>query len=112
AIHQPEHLPWMGFFEKMQRADLFVMLDDVQFSKGDFQNRNRVKGPSGVHWQEKHWKTLVSCYRRSAHFESVAPVFEEFYRRSWTNLASLNVAGIELLAGLLGIEKKWIFASE
>lgn len=135
AIHQPEHLPWLGFFEKMQRADLFVLLDDVQFSKGDFQNRNRVKGSAGVQWltvpvvhkfpqkinevstagsdwRQKHWKTLVSCYRRSAHFDSLAPALEEFYGRSWTNLAVMNVAAIELMASLLGIEKNWIFASE
>jgi hypothetical protein len=135
AIHQPEHLPWLGFFEKMQRADLFVMLDDVQFSRGDFQNRNRVKGSAGVQWltvpvvhkfpqkinevsiagadwREKHWKTLGSCYRRSAHFDGLAPTLEEFYRRSWTNLAGMNVAAIELMASLLGIEKKWVFASE
>lgn len=135
AIHQPEHLPWIGFFEKMLRADLFVLLDDVQFSKGDFQNRNRVKGAGGAqwltvpvahrfpqrinevlvtgsNWQAKHWKTLRSCYARAAHFETFAPLFEDFYRRSWTKLADLNVAAIELVARSLGIEKKWIMASE
>ena len=50
AIHQPEHMPWLGFFEKFLRADVFVVLDDVQFSKGDFQNRNRVKGREGALW--------------------------------------------------------------
>ncbi|HJU55712.1 MAG TPA: WbqC family protein [Pyrinomonadaceae bacterium] len=135
AIHQPEHLPWIGFFEKMLRADLFVLLDDVQFSKGDFQNRNRVKGASGAqwltvpvahrfpqrinevlvtgnNWQVKHWKTLRSCYARAAHFEMFAPLFEDFYRRSWTKLADLNVAALELIARSLGIEKKWVMASE
>jgi len=135
AIHQPEHLPWIGFFEKMLRADLFVLLDDVQFSKGDFQNRNRIKGAGGAqwltvpviqrfpqkinevlvagdNWQSKHWKTLVSCYARAAHFETAAPLFEDLYRRSWTRLADLNVAGIELLAHALGIETRCVRASE
>ncbi|HEX8920761.1 MAG TPA: WbqC family protein [Pyrinomonadaceae bacterium] len=135
SIHQPEHLPWLGFFEKMQRADLFVLLDDVQFSKGDYQNRNRVKGANGPQWlsvpvvqhfpqkisevavagntwRSKHWKTLVSCYASAPHFETFAPMFENFYRRSWAKLADLNVAAIELLACALGIEKKWVFASE
>lgn len=135
AIHQPEHLPWIGFFEKMLRADLFVLLDDVQFSKGDFQNRNRVKGAGGAqwltvpvahrfpqrinevlvtgnNWQAKHWKTLRSCYARAAHFETFSPLFEDFYRRSWRKLADLNVAAIELIARSLGIEKKWVMASE
>ncbi len=135
AIHQPEHLPWLGFFEKMLRADLFVLLDDVQFSKGDFQNRNRVKGAGGAQWltvpvvrrfpqklnevevagndwQAKHWKTLRSCYARAAHFETFAPLFEDFYRRPWVRLADLNVAGIELVARALGVERKWVLASD
>ncbi len=135
AIHQPEHLPWLGFFEKMQRADLFVLLDDVQFSKGDFQNRNRVKGSAGVQWltvpvvhkfpqkindveiagddwRQKHWKTLVSCYSRSPHFEKLVPVFEEFYGRQWKKLGELNVSAIQLLARLLHVEKKIVLSSE
>ncbi len=135
AIHQPEHLPWIGFFEKMLRADLFVLLDDVQFSKGDFQNRNRVKGAGGAQWltvpvlrrfpqklnevlvagngwQAKHWKTLRSCYARAAHFDEFAPLFEDFYGRPWARLAELNVAGIELIARALGVERKWVMASE
>lgn len=135
AIHQPEHLPWLGFFEKMQRADLFVLLDDVQFSKGDFQNRNRVKGSGGVQWltvpvihkfpqkisdveiagddwRQKHWKTLVSCYARSPHFENLVPVFEEFYCRQWAKLAELNLAAIRMLARLLNVEKKIVLSSE
>lgn len=135
AIHQPEHLPWLGFFEKMLRADLFVLLDDVQFSKGDFQNRNRVKGACGAQWltvpvvqkfpqrinevliagddwQARHWKTLRSCYARAAHFDEFAPLFEDFYRRPWTRLAELNVAAIELIARALGVERKWVLASE
>ena len=43
AIHQPEHFPYMGFFQKMKAADVFVILDDVQYTKGNFQNRNRFK---------------------------------------------------------------------
>jgi hypothetical protein len=135
AIHQPEHLPWLGFFEKMLRADLFVLLDDVQFAKGDFQNRNRVKGAGGAQWltvpvihkfpqridevliagndwQAKHWKTLRSCYARAAHFETFAPLFDDFYRRPWAKLSDLNVAAIELVARALGVERKWVLASE
>ena len=134
AIHQPEHMPWLGFFEKMLRADLFVLLDDVQFSKGDFQNRNRVKGREGarwltvpvVHkfpqrinvvevagnnWQAKHWKTLVSCYARAAHFETFAGPFADLYRQPWAKLSELNVAAIRVLARALGVEKEIIFSS-
>lgn len=42
AIHQPEHFPYMGFFQKMQNCDVFVILDNVKFKKNDFQNRNKI----------------------------------------------------------------------
>ena len=48
TIHQPEHFPYMGFFQKMSDADLFVILDDVQYTKGNFQNRNKFLNKNGV----------------------------------------------------------------
>ena len=48
AAHQPEHFPYLGFFQKMKEADLFVILDDVQYTKGNFQNRNQFKNKNGV----------------------------------------------------------------
>ena len=50
AIHQPEHLPWLGFFNKMSMADIYVIFDDVQFEKNNFQNRNRIMGTNGPQW--------------------------------------------------------------
>lgn len=52
AIHQPEHLPWLGFFNKMANADEFVILDNVQYRKRYFQNRNKilVNGGGYVYW--------------------------------------------------------------
>ena len=54
AIHQPEHFPYLGFFYKMQQADLFVILDDVQYKKNNFQNRNWFFNTTG----EKEWFTI------------------------------------------------------
>lgn len=135
AIHQPEHLPWLGYFEKMVRADLFVILDHVQFSRGDFQNRNRVKGSTNVQWltvpvvrkfptrineveiapgdwRKKHWKTVVTCYSRSPYFNEFAGAFEDFYRQTWTHLAELNVAAIKLLAGFFGVQTQVVLSSQ
>jgi hypothetical protein len=50
TIHQPEHLPWLGFFNKVDRANVLVLLDVVQYRKGYFQNRNRILGPDGPQW--------------------------------------------------------------
>ena len=48
TIHQPEHFPYMGFFQKMEQSDLFVILDDVQFTKGNFQNRNKFVNKNNI----------------------------------------------------------------
>ena len=54
AIHQPEHFPYMGFFQKMKAADVFVILDDVQYTKGNFQNRNRFLNKE----EKEEWFTI------------------------------------------------------
>ena len=85
AVHQPHYLPWLGYFEKMDQADVFVVLDTVQFEKNGWQNRNKIKTAQGwqwltvpvMHkfgqrlgqvkldqrsdWRKKHWMAL-SCY--------------------------------------------------
>nr|MBI3612487.1 WbqC family protein [Nitrospirota bacterium] len=43
AIHQPQYLPWLGYLDKIDRADVFVILDTVQFKKNEWQNRNRIR---------------------------------------------------------------------
>ncbi|MSS70936.1 MAG: hypothetical protein EXS64_05545 [Candidatus Latescibacteria bacterium] len=50
AIHQPQYLPWLGYFDKMDRADVFVLLDNVQYKKNEFINRNRIKTAAGWQW--------------------------------------------------------------
>ena len=50
TIHQPNFVPWTGYFDKMVRADVFVLLDTVPFTKGGFQNRVKVKGHDGPQW--------------------------------------------------------------
>ena len=65
AIHQPEHFPYLGFFQKMSAADIFVILDDVQYSKGGWQNRNKILNNSGekefftVQVEPKAWRKLI-----------------------------------------------------
>ena len=57
AIHQPQYLPWLGYFDKMLKADVFCYLDNVQYKKNEWQNRNRIKTAMG--WQ---WLTVpVTC---------------------------------------------------
>ena len=58
AVHQPQYLPWLGYFDKMRRADVFCYLNDVQYKKNEWQNRNRIKNAQG--WQ---WLTVPVLYK-------------------------------------------------
>jgi len=140
AIHQPEHLPWLGFFHKMLSSDVFVLLDNVPFRKNYFQNRNRLRGargpvwitvpvltkgrsgqlisqvqinPAERRWGKRLWHTLRQCYGRAPFFAHYGPALEELYcHRQWQLLAELNVALIELLRQWLGIGTRLLRASE
>jgi hypothetical protein len=136
TIHQPQYLPWLGYFHKMHRADAFVFLDTVQFKKNEFQNRNRIKGPQGpqwltvpvlqklgqdirdvrinttVNWQKKHIAALSSCYGRTPHYGAYRDVFSDLIHRSWELLSPLNIEVIKLIASLLGIDTPFYLASD
>ena len=135
AIHQPQYLPWSGYFDKIDQADCFVLLDDVQFKKNEWQNRNRIKTAAGwqwltvpvlhrfpqrineveisqtVPWARKHLQALVSNYGSAPFFDLHRPFFEDIYAREWTLLVDLNVATITYFTEVLGIRTKLVMAS-
>lgn len=135
AVHQPQYLPWSGLFDKIDQADGFVVLDNVQYQKNEWQNRNRIKTPQGwkwltvpVHyafpqrlrevrvaetdWQRTHWRTITQAYRKAPHFDRYAPLFEPLYTTRWEWLVDLSLAGMERLASALGIRWAPRLASE
>jgi hypothetical protein len=115
SAHQPAYLPWLGYFEKIVRADVFVFLDTVQFEKNSFINRNKVKTPQGPQWltipvktkghikttlretliddaqpwRTKHLKSIESQYRRATHFKECFPKIEALLLTPELNLAEL-----------------------
>jgi hypothetical protein len=133
AIHQPNYLPWLGYFEKIARSDVFVFLDDVEYSSSSWINRNKLKTPDGWtwltvpvrgssgpiaaaeiaddSWREGHEKSLQMNYGGAAHFEEFADVFEETYARSWESLCELNVHLIRELADRLGLDCEFVRSS-
>jgi WbqC-like protein family len=135
AIHQPQYLPWLGYFDKMDRADCFVILDDVQFKKNEWQNRNRIKTPAGwqwltvpvrhrfpqrisevrldgaAPWPRKHLGALVANYSGAPAFERHRPFLEESFARPWDRLLDLSLGTLGYLMGALGIETKLVLAS-
>jgi len=135
AIHQPQYLPWLGYFDKLDRCDVFCLLDTVQYKKNEFQNRNRIKTADGwqwltvpvtyrfpqrieevgvnqtVDWQRKHLQSLKTNYSKAPFFDTYYASFEEFYQKSYEMIVDVNVASIELLMELLGLERKLVLAS-
>lgn len=136
AVHQPQYLPWLGYFDKIDRADIFVLLDTVQFKKNEWQNRNRIKTAEGTQWftvpvtyqfpqriaevavnnrerwQHKQRQSLVSNYRKAPFWDELAPFIEEVMSPTWELLAPLNIFGVKELAAILGIETPLYVASE
>src|SRR5688500_18974936 len=132
AIVQSNYIPWKGYFDLIARVDEFILYDDMQYTRRDWRNRNQIKTPNGVQWitvpvkvkgkyhqlireteidgaewAATHWKTLTLNYRRAAHFDEVAAVFEGFFLRcSYSHLSALNRALIEAVCRYLGIETK------
>ncbi|TYL40084.1 hypothetical protein CV102_00440 [Natronococcus pandeyae] len=133
AIHQPNYLPWFGYFQKIHRSDVFVLLDDVEYSSDSWINRNKIKTPDGwtwltvpVHgsnesiadveiagdrWADKHRKSLQASYGGAAHYDEFAEFFAETYARSWESLCELNVHLIQELSERIGLECEFVRAS-
>jgi len=136
AGHQPNYLPWLGFFDKMRQCDVFIIEDIVQFEYQEFQNRNRIKTPNGVKWltvpvkkgrrypqiseveissdndwAKQHWLTLKSSYARAPNWEKFCGFFEQTYSKEWNRLIDLNLYLIHGVMGFLGIDKELVMAS-
>ncbi len=135
AVHQPQYLPWLGYFDKMDRVDCFVLLDDAQFEKNEWQNRNRIKTATGwqwltvpvlhrfpqriaevrIHdaapWRRKHLQALIGNYGGAPDFETHRPFLEELYAREWRLLLDVALAALAYLAGALGVTTKLVLAS-
>lgn len=129
GVVQPTYLPWLPFFERMARSDVFVYLDDVQFSKNSFHNRNSVKGPQGrilltvpvlysgnagsmineigtddrSSWGKKHWRTLQANYARAPFFKRYAEELESLFFLPAGKLIDAVMPLIHFLKRELGI---------
>lgn len=134
VILQPFYIPWRGYFHQIQKADVFVFFDDVQYEKRGWCNRNRIKTANGLTWlsipvlnkgsivqntpineieidksrsvwREKHWKTLQQSYRKTPYFSKYEQLLTDFYERDNKFLAELTIDLTIALARELGIEK-------
>lgn len=80
GVHQPEHLPWIGFFDRIRSVDAFVLLDHVDFSKNNFQNRNRIKNEKKATWE---WLTIPVSKGENKSIQSVLVKPREIWKRAY-----------------------------
>jgi len=137
SIHQPNYLPYLGFFDKIKNSDIFVILDNVQFVRtGEFawQHRNRIRVKEGwlwltipvvrefkskikdikiasQNWQEGHWKSIEFNYRRTPYWEEYSSGLSEFYKKDYDFLVDINIPLIKWLMEKFGLESELILAS-
>ena len=138
AIHQPNYLPWIGFFQKIAAADIFVILDVAKFTKNGIIHRNKIrtkegwiwltipienkyKGvaikdvylPEDRKWWGKHWRLIMGNYGRAKYFAEYKEFFEKIYsEKKHIKLQELNEAIIFYLFECFDIHPKIIRSSE
>jgi hypothetical protein len=132
VVLQPGYLPWLGFFDQLRRADVFVYYDDVQYDKHGWRNRNRIKTQTGAlwltvpvrhrglgfprlleveiepgtPWVRKHLATLREAYAAAPFLNEYLPPLEELLRRHWQRLVDLDIAVVDLMAAAFGLTRR------
>ena len=136
TIHQPQFLPWLGYLDKIDRSDLFVVLDNVQFKKNDWQNRNRIRTSEGwqwltipvrhrfgqlitevqinpeVDWRSKHLTALAMHYGAAPYASQYVEQLRVLYQQVWLHLVDLNMAVLCWLLQAFAIKTPLCLASE
>jgi hypothetical protein len=132
ATVQSNYIPWKGYFDLINLVDEFILLDDMQYTKRDWRNRNRIKTAEGAAWLTipvrvkgsyhqsiretvisdpgwnlKHWKTLVHSYSRARHFDTYRELMEGLYLGcSEEYLSKINYRFLTAICELLGIDTR------
>lgn len=131
AIIQSNYIPWKGYFDIIGMVDEFIVYDEVQFTKNDWRNRNKIKTKVGLQWitipvfqkklsqkiseteisdkkwGKKHWNTFVTNYSKSTYFKTVAPFFEEYFcGKNHSMLSESNTHLIKMICEFIGIKTK------
>jgi len=138
TILQPSYLPWLGFFEQMHRSDQFVLYDDVQFTRRDWRNRNRIRVQEGsvwltvpviqknkyeqslletkidnsTSWKRKHLESIRCHYSKTPFFDLYFPWCEKTFNREWNFLLDLSLETIQYLKEELKINTPLLRSSE
>ena len=132
AISQSNYIPWKGYFDLINMVDEFVLYDDVQYTKRDWRNRNKIKAVNGpmwlsipVHvkgkyfqkiketticdpnWARVHWSTIKQFYAKAEYFTLYQNTFEDYFLScTEENLSQINTDLIKIINNILGINTK------
>lgn len=133
AISQSNYIPWKGYFEMIDRVDHFVLYDEVQFTRRDWRNRNKIKTPQGLHWltipvevrgkyeqkisetriadaswAQDHWEMIRRNYKKASCFEELEPVLSEWYQEAsgFSFLSEVNEYFLRHICNFLGISTR------
>lgn len=138
AIIQSNYIPWKGYFDIIHQVDEFILYDDMQYTRRDWRNRNKIKTPQGLQWLtipvdvkgkyfqkinetrisepdwgKQHWKSISMNYARAPFFKTFAPELEAFFHSETPELLShVNHALITHICGLLGIKTNITWSSD
>lgn len=139
SIHQPNYLPWLGYFYKIAQSDVFVILDNVQYVKGTVANRNYIKSRNGQaallsvsvrmsdgwdlnynqigidysqKWNIKHINQIRDAYSKAPFFDYYFPVFQDILKTQFDNIAQLNISIINFIISELNLKTEIKIASD
>ncbi len=138
SAHQPAYLPWLGYLERISISDKFVILDQVQFEKNSFINRNKIKTNEETiwltvpvnlknhlessikntdinindKWKIKHWKTIKQNYSKAPFFDLHKDFFEEAYKKKWKTINEVNHFFLKYLLKLFDIKTEIFLLSD
>ena len=133
VILQHSFLPWRGYFDLIHRSDVFVFLDDVQYDKHSWRNRNCIKTAQGLHWitvpiltkgkfplplleakisNQHAWapkmlKTILHNYSKASYFDDYYPTLEEVLKKQWDFIVDLDICLTRLIMKWLGLDREF-----
>lgn len=138
SAHQPAYMPWLGYLHKIALCDRFVILDNVQFEKNSFINRNQIKSPNGpiwltipvlltghtrltvqdikidnsTDWRNKHWKSILFNYKKAPFFGKYSDYFEQLYKKDWIKLVDIIDDQLKFFLNTLNIKTPVLYQSK
>ncbi len=132
GVWQSNYIPWKGYFDYINDVDIFCFYDEVQYTKNDWRNRNRLLDNNGLFWVtipikssfvnykisevkienskilDKHFKSIQQCYSKSPYKSQVLDLLSPIYSQKWDYLSKLNQILIKTISEYIGITTKFV----